>query len=54
MEILELLRTRKPILKGVGSAHRKVLGKEGTGAGIPTVECFLVGVEPHLCFSKQR
>jgi hypothetical protein len=52
--ILELLETGNPIPKGVGFAHRKALGQECIRSGIPCGECILVGVEPHLCFPKQR
>jgi hypothetical protein len=52
--ILELLKTRNPILKGIGFAHRKVLGQECIRAGNPCGECILVGVEPCLCFPKQK
>jgi hypothetical protein len=52
--ILELLKTGNPVLKGVGFAHLKVLGQECIRTSIPCGECILVGVEPCLCFPKQR
>jgi len=52
--VLELFKTINPVPKGIGFAHRKVLDQKSIGAHIPCVECFLVGVEPRLCFPKQR
>ena len=52
--ILELFKTGNPILKGIGFAHRKVLDQKSIGARIPSVKRVIVGVEPHLCFPKQR
>jgi len=52
--ILELLKTGNSVPKGIGFAHRKVLDQKSIGARIPSVESFLEGVEPHLCFPKQR
>jgi hypothetical protein len=52
--ILELLEAGNPILNGVGFAHRKVLGQKCIRTGMPGGEWILVGVEPRLCFPKQR
>ena len=52
--VLELLKTGNPIPKGIGFAHRKVLDQKSIGARIPCVEFFLEGVEPRLCYPKQR
>ena len=52
--VLELLKTGNPVLKGVDFAHQKVLDQKSIGTRIPSVESFLVGVEPRLCFPKQR
>jgi len=52
--ILELFKTGNPVPKGVGFAHQKVLDQKSIGTRIPSVESFLVGVEPRLCFPKQR
>ena len=52
--VLELLKTGNLILKGVGFAHRKVLDQKSIRARIPSVESFLVGVKPRLCFPKQK
>jgi hypothetical protein len=52
--ILVLLKTGNPVSKGVGFAHRKVLGQECIRTGITCGECIFVGVEPCLCFPMQR
>ena len=52
--VLELLKAGNPIPKGVDFSQWNVLVQKGIGARIPSVESFLVGVEPRLFFPKQR